>query len=329
MQTRKSELTGLVLAGLVFAINCMAFAYFFDADEQGYIDTQRGIDQYNAIREFFRLPPTLTVVDLFEVRFVQILLTLIMLGALFFTGLVTVEHLTLYLVWPYSAFLATKIKQEFILFPLAFIDLASTWRRELFISTMILLFSLATGEKNGVIIIAFRITAFILTRTSRYKAVFLTVAGIAASLLLDRYFDILARFVPQVAAYSYTRDVVNPEYSVPESAGVFLSSLHLGINPPLDYWFHLPFSALVLFFGWLSLRESDEEERMVFCRSIMASAVVFILFTSVTHAFQNARYYYFIVLMLFPRLNTRMLVALLIFSLLHTLTAVYVYEVLR
>lgn len=329
MQPKTNKIVLLSFAFFVFAVNCIAFSNFFDADRQGYIDTQRGIDQYNNLRQKAGLQGNLSVNDLPVIRFVQVFVTSVVLLALFFSNATSLDAMTLYLVWPYSAFLATKIKQEFILFPLAFISLRETLRGELLFSGGIGLVSYLAGENNGIIIVIFRLLAFVLIRMSLGTAFFLTVAGISTAILADWYFDAVSSLLEPIAKYAYTRDTVNPEYSIAESAGILLTTMHLGINPPTDYWFHLPFSACALLLAFFGYRDLDDSEKAVCLQSLMAFTVVFLTFTSMTHAFQNTRYYYFLLPVMFPRFESRLFIGLLSISVFHTFTAVYVYEWLR
>lgn len=329
MQHQTNKIALLSFAFLVFTVNCIAFSKFFNADRQGYIDTQRGIDQYNKLRQHAGLQGDLNVNDLPVIRFSQVFVTSVVLIALVFSNATSLDAMTLYLVWPYSAFLATKIKQEFILFPLAFISLRDTLRGELIVAGGIGLASYLAGENNGIIIVIFRLLAFGLVRMSRDTAFLLTVAGIASAVLADWYFESVIGLLEPIAKYAHTRDTVNPEYSIVESAGVLLTTMHLGINPPTDYIFHLPFSACALLLAGLGFRDLDESEKTVCLQSLMAFTIVFLTFTSVTHAFQNTRYYYFLLPVIFPRFGSRLFIGLLSISVLHTLTAVYVYEWLR
>ena len=329
MQSETNRTVLLTLAFLVFSVNCFVFANFFDADRQGYIDTQRGIDQYNQLRQHVGLQGNLNVLDLPVIRFFQIIATCVLLIGLFFTNGITVEGLALYLVWPYSAFLATKLKQEFILFPLAFISLRSNLRSELLVSGGIGLVSYLASENNGVIIVAFRLLFFAMVRLTHVRAVLLMTVGIAVSILVDLYFDWVSGLLVAVAKYSHTRNTVNLEYSIAESVGILLTTLHLGINPPTDYWFNLPFSACALLLAWVGFRDLNSTERFLWFRSLMAFVVVYLACTSVTHAFQNTRYYYFLLPAMFPRFEGRLFVGLLSISLLHTFTALYIYEWVR
>ncbi|WP_404310495.1 hypothetical protein [Neorhodopirellula lusitana] len=329
MKQRLPETSMVLVGALVFAINCLLFSYFFNADEQGYGDTIRGVVQYRAILDRFDIVHELSEFDLNLIRFVQVVCTAGLLVALTASRLMDLNRLSLYLIWPYSAFLAVKLKQEFLLFPLAFIGLTKDWRKECLISGAILALTFALSENNGIIIVVFRVLAMVLDRLP-FKMRLIAISAVAlVAFLADAYFEQFSKIVPFLARYSYTRDIVNPEYSVVESVGVFLASFHLGINPQTDFPFHIPMSLISIAIGIYALKfgnDTTQEERATAWRLSAASGLIYLFFTGLTHAFQNARYFYFAVPILFPKLNAKQFLLLLVLSLFHTLLAILVYE---
>ena len=85
--------------------------------------------------------------------------------------------------------------------------------------------------------------------------------------------------------------MVNPEYSIPETVAVFGSSMHFFTKHTGLWWIDFIFSVLVLgvLFSFREVRRRAWEHR----HAGLAVGAVILMFTEVTHAFQNARYYYF------------------------------------
>lgn len=310
-----------IAAGL-FVLNGLLFIQFMDADRRGFGDAERGYKQYNEHLAGWVKP--LGEFDQQTVRYTQFALTGVLLGALGATRLIPRESMLLYLIWPYSSFLASKIKQEFLLFPLAFIRQGKTVAEELLICGGILAFTTILGENNGVILVVFRLLLATARRVPIRRLLWFIVLGVVTCLALDFAFPVLARFSGTLNAYYYTRETVNPEYSFVESVGVFASTFHLGVTPQADWWFGIPMTALVgLVFLWDRKTRGFTQDD---AKQGAAALLTFFLFTSITHAFQNTRYYFFTIRSVFPQLSKNIFLVLCFLSVLHTVLCILIYE---
>lgn len=218
-------------------------------------------------------------------RFLLLFLTLCELFLLFLVRLIPKENLGIYLVWPLGAFLATRAKIEFFVFPFTLISLDLKWWQELLVITLLISFFMYTSERNILLVVAFRVTYLLVKNYGTLK--FWGFVLLFVVFLLDYGFNLFAPYVPLFRGFVWTRDVANPEYSIIESIMVFLSSYHLAISPPIAWPMHLAVGLLVLV---LVVRD-----RFALCdkRAMLAFAIVFFAATSLTHAFQKAGYYFF------------------------------------
>mgnify|MGYP000508543641 CR=1 FL=1 len=280
-----------LLAGLVvFIVNSLFFILAYDPNIQGYEDAVRGWKQFNAI--LANGEPAWGNWNQIELRSQMVLFTVCQLLLLHAFGLIERPTLITYLALPMAAYLATKVKVEFALFPLAIISLDIGWKREILVIAGIAILSQWLGENNGYVIVAFRVL-YLAINTIRPTLVIILSAA-AVIILADQNINLVARYIPQVAVYEWTREIVNPEYSIIETLIVFLSSMVLSINPSADFPVGLPFTLLILnlTFGKEMLRKRNLL-RWVNTPGFQAGVLIVLLFTSITHAFQNARYYFF------------------------------------
>lgn len=282
----------LLVALFVFLANTTVFLALFGPERQGYSDVVRGWEQLNGFFTFF--VPSWGPENQIELRILMVLVTLAVVFILRAFKLIDRDTLFLYLALPLSAFLATRIRLEFLFFPLALISLKFSVRKEIAVIASLLGISIILGEQNGLVIVAFRVVLLFLRHWNVRWA--LLGAVLVAVVIVSEQFDALSSYFPAIASYSYTRDVANPEYSLTETVGVLLSSSVLSINPYIDFPIAIPIAVLVIAFAigprvmapgyWAAIVQSPGFKALV---------VTVVTFTSITHAFQNARYYFFFV----------------------------------
>lgn len=284
-----------VEAALIFLGNILICLAFFPPEVQGLGDTMRGWTQFNTLlmggEAFFGPDNQIALRLMMAVTTTALLITLILLG------LIEKRVVITYLALPFSAYLATKIRIEFIFFPLALISTQLGWKKEILVLTALIGLSVLLDERNGLILVFYRVGVFAF-RIFKPHTVFVFVAvGVIA--VIDANIELLFPAFPRLAVYNWTRDIVNPEFSHFETLIVFLSSMTMSLQPPLDYMFGFTYTCFVLFatFGWRlttlgfyrdALRQPE----------FRAGFLTVMFFTSLTHAFQNARYYFFYVPMI-------------------------------
>ncbi|WHZ37729.1 hypothetical protein [Sagittula sp. MA-2] len=282
----------LVLALAVFIINASFYLLLYDPHIQGYIDAERGWRQFNELTSGEKLywGPENQI----ELRIYMILFTLLEIVILLAAGFIERRSLVTYLCLPVFAYLATKLKIEFMFFPLALISLNLSWRKEAIALAAILFFSVYLGENNGFIILFFRVLVRIFRKFPPPLYVFLIL--LALPIIADANIHVLEGFFPELRAYRYTRDIQNLNYSVLESFLVFFASATVGVNAYIDYPIGILGTSFVL---WLAFGKKLFFKRYwwewAHSPGFQSWILTILVFTSLTHAFQDARYYAFYV----------------------------------
>ena len=282
----------LLFAIFVFLVNAALCIIFIGPEVQGYGDAIRGWAQFNAL-----FSPGLdgwgpwNQVDL---RILMVAITIVELLALRLARLVDRPTCITFLALPAAAYCATKIKIEFVFFPLCLISTRLSLKKEVVVLASLVAMSLALGENNGFVIVAFRCAVQFFRRVRlRPLSVALLLGAVA---FIGTQFSTLAQIFPFLADYSYTRDFANPDYSIPETALVFIASSIFSINPNIDYAFSVPSSLLVLAILFGRRAFSRETWQIGWgAAELKALLLTIVTFTSITHGFQNARYYFFYV----------------------------------
>jgi hypothetical protein len=225
-------------------------------------------------------------------QLIQLLVVLSSIFILFYFNLIEKRILLIYLLTPFGAYLAVKLKMEFIVvvFSLVRIDLSTKYNL-LFILFLAILMILLR-ENNFIILIFFRIC---LIFYKKFNGKFLFLLTIIFSVLLNYLFTYLTTIIPLFSRFEWTRDIVNPEYSIVETIGVFISSYHLSFNASIDWKMHLLFSFPLFFYFFLKFVTTYKKQNFNLLFAILGTVLVF---TNLTHAFQNARYYFFYIHML-------------------------------
>lgn len=212
------------------------------------------------------------------------------------TGLVTRRTLAFAAVWPMTVYLFSKLYWEFWVFPLCLVRLDLTRRQELgFIAALLSAFAL-THEGNVLVLIAFR-CVLLCQKIGFVRLAPLVFAGLGIA--IDQYYDVAVQTISlpfvqdELVRFQYIREIVNPEYSMIETAGVFISSVHFFTLHTEGWVIDAAFSLLALAF----IASSPHARRQIKAnRHVILSIVcVVIAMTEITHGFQNARYYYFFV----------------------------------
>ena len=221
----------------------------------------------------------------------EYILRLIVLGAtcveltmLFLLKLVKKEALQVYLIWPYSAWLAVRVKIDFLVYPVCAIRTDIGKKANILLVVLLLSIAVLTKESNFLVVALFRAALVVVMEAKR--PLILLVLGSAFCVLIDNLYVYLANAIPIIRRFAYTRDIVNPEYSVVESIGVFIASSHLSINPTYGWMLHILFGLALLLVVY-------RYRSLVDLHVMTAVFLVYFAATSVTHAFQNASYYYF------------------------------------
>ncbi len=288
-RVRASDLD-LLFACLVFMINAALCIAFISPEVQGLGDAIRGWRQFNEI--YAPGPGGWGPANQVDLRILMVGFALLELLVL--RRLKLIEHSTLvtFLALPAAAYCVTKIKIEFVFFPLAIISTRLTAKQEAAVLVGLVALSSWLDEKNGYVIVAFRLAVLFFRRFPVRPVLVLAILGLAVA--VGSQFNFLADVVPGLAGYQYTREFANPDYSVVETVGVFAASSILSINPDVDYWFSIPSSLLVLafLFGRRAFRRETWQKAWG-AAELKAALLTVVSFTAITHAFQNARYYLF------------------------------------
>lgn len=267
---------------LLVAIICVLV---FDAHDRGFIDDMRGLYE---LHDEFGLPHFVNIQDQVYLRFFQYIVGMAIFFGLLFFGFLKEKHAIFYLLWPNTAFLLTKLKIEFMYFPLCQVRSDFTARNEILFILGVLLVAMMTGENNFVLFAFYRV----LLLTSRGLSLRMTIIAcfisIAVSVGLDYNIAMLYDSFPLLHAYNYTRNIQNPEYSIFETFAVLYSSLNFAVVIQDDWPIHIVFSTIIFALMLPRFGEFLRDKRLY------AALATILFFTSMTHAFQDGRYYYFL-----------------------------------
>ncbi len=230
------------------------------------------------------------------------------------------------LVWPMTIFLMTRIYWDAWIFLLCLVRTDLAPRREALLLTVLLGLVALTGEGNLIVLLVFR-GIVLAQRLGRPVLAPLGFAGVCIGLswaLSSGVAGEIPGFGDLARRFRWTREVANPEYSVVETVGVLLSSLHFFTLHTARWWIDAGFSIVAL--GAI-LSSAEARERLWARRHVaLAIACVIAGFTELTHVFQNARYYFFVVPLLAAITPSRLVAPLAGLGILHVLLKVLVSE---
>lgn len=274
----------------VFVINITVCLIFFNPEVQGYGDAIRGWNQFNNFLAGGE--PIFSEENQIATRIGMAMITLAILFLLTSLNLIEKRVLVTYLALPFSAYLATKLKLEFLFFPLYLVSTRLGWKKEIMVILAIIGLSLYIGENNGFIIVVFRLANLAFSRIK--LRTYWVLIGIGIITFFDYNIQLLYPIVPQLISYDWTRNIVNPEFSHIETLIVFMSSMVLGIQPSLDFYLGIPYTMFILAIAFgKKIFSRRFYQNLLRNSEFRAGVLTVVLFTSLTHAFQNARYYFF------------------------------------
>lgn len=237
--------------------------------------------------------------------------------ALYSVRLVTKETLGLYLIWPYAAFLATRMKLEVFAFPFYLIRTDLKAKHEVILIVVFLALGFIT-ERNFLVIGLFRLALLFYKIINSQK--WFIILSVIAITFVELGFSLIAKVSPLIARFERFRDFVNPEYSIIESIAVFLASFHLTINPTEAWKFHLPFGLIMFLMTAKTLWKKSPRD------SALPAIATYFMLTTLTHGFQKASYYLFYLPAVYAVAYREHFNWILIFGWLHVLLALVYYQ---
>ncbi len=253
----------------------------------------------------------------FLIRLTLFSLNSILVFILFNVGLINNKTISLALIWPLTAFLFSKIYWEFYYFPLCLLSLTKTKKTDSIIIVVLLGLFAITGEDNLLVLLTFR--AVILAQKYGFKKlaplIFLTSCFIISWLIDAGFTRKIPIFGQELTRFGWTRDIVNPEYSITETIAVFLSSMHFFTMHGNLWQVDLFFTVIVLIIIALSvIKYKIFKEEVYFALTFVC---ILIGFSTITHVFQNARYYYFIIPIIAMLIDRKAYLYILFLGLIH------------
>ena len=309
----------LSLAFLSNFMLALLFLFFINPETMD-ADYNRGLAQFIDIFGGHFLQNLLSVDNTaFFISFILILSSLVLIFILFSLRLIHKNVLYIYLIFPYSAYLMVKVKLEFFVIILTLIKLDMSIKNHILVILFLSILMVIFRENNLLILIAFRVS-YILMSKINYKVVF--SGALLFALSIDYFFDLVTTIVPQFKIFLWTRDTVNPEYSIIETVAVFVSSFHLSMNPAIDWPYHMMFSfPLGVFLTFKLIKKYAIVDK----KALFSFVAVNLFFTSLTHAYQNARYYFFYIHLLpFLIVTKKEFVGLLLWGWVHAIILIII-----
>ncbi|MDY6919405.1 MAG: hypothetical protein SV765_04240 [Pseudomonadota bacterium] len=303
---------------------CFIVSFLFSLFQSSFFDYGFRPDEFKSVYKW-GIEQYINV-ELYElvIRILLYFVTASMLLILAFAKWITPKTAALAAVWPLYIFLCTKIYFEFWIFPLALIrwDLSRSSNIN-FIFALALLFFI-TVEGNLLIILLLRIVCLFEGKARVLISALLAATSVTLSWLMEsgiaQGFPVIGHYLVR---FNYTREIVNPEYSIFETIGVFTASMHFFTLHIHNYYIDIFFSLIVCIYILLEGQ---------FSKSILMDVFTFtcilLFFTEITHAFQNARYYMFYLPVIGSIIRYRSLYGLAILGWLHLIVkAAFVNDV--
>lgn len=276
----------LPISMLFFLAMGIFFAFGFDANVRGLGDASVAVATFESSFLSFM---DISLEHEFTSRLTLLGMSMVEMLLLIHLKLVRQNVAITYFIWPFSAFLATKIKFEFFVFPLAMVRTDFHWIAEGFIIFGLLALFVFSGEGNVAVILLYRMILLFLRMRHKFNKVHFLLL-VACAFATDYLFTALSSLFPFVARFTWTRDFVNSDYSIIETAAVFFASFFLGVHPQSDFLIGWFFGSLIVFYVYgyhkRALMELFQDHRFY------ALVITIVLLSSITHAFQSARYYY-------------------------------------
>lgn len=283
-RARPEAVTGalLLVALAYFVIQTAAFPFQMRPDEYKAVEVFVGMVSHDVVLS----SEAFTRAVVFGLN---VALTL----GLFRLGLITRETLVVACLWPMTIFLYSKLYWEVFVFPLCLIRLDLRLQGEVGLIAGLGVLLLVTGEANLAVLILFRaVLAGQKIGFRRFAPLVFLLAGIGLSAAMSAGIAGTIPFVGEhLARFSWTRNVVNPEYSVFETAAVFLTSFHF-FTLHTGLW-AIDATVSVLVVATVALTPGAGARLRANWPAALGFGCVVLGLTEVTHAFQNARYYFF------------------------------------
>ncbi|WP_143023991.1 hypothetical protein [Maricaulis salignorans] len=286
-----------------------------------FIVTDLRPDEYKyigAFNEFFFGTDAAGQVSTALVRLILLSICVVLSLVFYRLGLIDKNTLVLALVWPMTTFLFSRIHIEFLVFPFCLMALNARIWVDVAVILVLVGLGLFLRENNFFVIAIFR--SIIVAQKVRFTwlapSVFLAFAVSLNHLLNMGIAQRIPLLGPELQRFNWTRTVVNPEYNPLETLVVFFSSMHFFTRHDLAWYVDAVFTAMVL----AVLAADPESRRRLFKvrHYVFAFAVTLIGMGEITHAFQNARYYFFFIPLLAVMLTRRNFIAIALLGLAHT-----------
>ena len=229
-------------------------------------------------------------------------------------------------VWPLTAFLFSKLYWEFFVFPLCLVRLDLRVKSEIFFIISLIIVFFLSSENNLVVLIFFRLAVLFSKTSLRW---YIPLIGVIMGFLISYLIEVkMLSSIPWVGSvferFYWTRQVANPNYSIFETVGVFFVSFHFFTLHELRWEVDAFFSFFVIsLLGYRFIRNGKRND--FYYIVLLASFILAI--TEITHAFQNARYYYFFIPVLSSFLVRSDVYALCGIGFLHVITKILVEAV--
>ncbi|WP_417493214.1 hypothetical protein [Maricaulis sp.] len=289
--------------------------------QTAFIGPELRPDEYKyigAFNEFFFGTQSAGLISTALIRLLIFSICIVLSLVFYRLRLVDQNTLLLALVWPMTTFLFSRIHIEFLVFPFCLLALNGRIRVDLVIILTLVTIGVFLGENNFLVIAIFRsiVAAQKLRFTWLAPSLFLGFA-VAINHLLNMGIAQRIPFLgPELNRFNWTRTVVNPEYNPLETLVVFFSSMHFFTRHDLAWYVDAVFTMIVL-----AVLAADPESRRRLYQVrhyVFAFVVTVIGMAEITHAFQNARYYFFFLPLLAVMLTRRNFIAIAVLGLAHT-----------
>lgn len=289
--------------------------------QTSFIGTDLRPDEYKYVSTFTNFIFGTEIVDPVPMALIRLMLLSLCVALSFvFHRLRLIDNntLVLALIWPMTTFLFSRIHIEFLVFPFCLLALNGRIWVDVTIVLILIGLGVAVGENNFLVVAIFR--SIIIAQKVRFvwaaPAGFLVFAATVNQLINLGIAQKIPYLGPELVRFDWTRTVINPDYNPLETVVVFFSSMHFFTLHNLAWYIDAGFSMIVLA---VFLADPASRKKLYHVRHyVFAFAVTLLGMAEITHAFQNARYYFFFMPLIAVMLTRRNFTTIALLGVAHT-----------
>ena len=197
------------------------------------------------------------------------------------------------MVWPIFILMGERPHPEFFVFPLSLIRIDRNVKFDCVVLAFLAGLFIVTGENNLMMLLNFRLLVVLYKKVQLKTLIIICFAELVIAVIADQNFGYFLSQVPgfaysSFARFNYLRNVVNPDFSIPETIAIFATSFHFFTVHSALWWIDAIFTVAIVSYLLYVKAHQRVSWPMVIC-----FVTVWISAALVSHGFQASRYYMF------------------------------------